>query len=115
MTNASSFVVGICQAGEMYFRFFEKTTGIFNKKIRNLPELLISNTTKNFPMSVYTDFGDHYFDDEPMDSHLSKLTKLILGKYFKIRIHHETSKNLENYQKNRVRSLLNKTILFRGQ
>lgn len=115
MTNASSLVVGICQAGEKYFRFFDKTTGVFNKKVRNLPDLLISNTTKNIPISVYSDFGDHYLDDEPMDSHLSKLIKLILSKYFKIRIHHKTSKQLENNQEKRVRSLLNKTILFKGQ
>ncbi|EFA01018.1 Transposable element P transposase-like Protein [Tribolium castaneum] len=111
--RASQMVVSVCQNAEKYFRYFHKTTGIFNKNIENLPQILIVNTMRNLPSSVMDVFGDHLYDDDPLDNHFHKLVKLILKGYFKLRIHHEARKSVDKID--RIRTSLNKTILFKNQ
>lgn len=115
LIKASTLVVEVCQTGEKYFRFFNKTTNIFNKNVKDILAQLMSNTMRYLPVSVYEYFGDHLYEDTPIDGHSSILIKLILKNYFNIRIHHESRKTLENIKQGRVRNLLNKTIIFKGQ
>nr|CAI5861021.1 unnamed protein product [Callosobruchus analis] len=116
LTKASSIVIEICKAGEKYFRFLHKTVNIFNKKLCNLLTLLITNTNTmcNLPIEVYDGFGDHFYDEDPLTGHATTLFKLLLKKYFTLRIHYECMKNLDSTTM-RVRSSLTKTILFKNQ
>lgn len=83
---------------EKCLRFMIKTENILNKKLNNVNKTLINNTLQNLNCSVYDVFGDHVFDSL-LDNHSIMLTKLILNKYFNIRIHHECTK-INNDDKN---------------
>ncbi|VEN48358.1 unnamed protein product [Callosobruchus maculatus] len=96
--------------------------GILNQHIRDylfIPRLLIetlkNNTIKTLPSAILNHFNHHLYDDDPVDGHAIQLIKLILNNYFKLRIHHETAKNMDLSTKNRVRSILTKTILFKHE
>lgn len=93
LVNASPLVADICKRGEKYFRFFNKTTGVFNRNIKNLGDILISNTMNNLSSSVLSAFKNHLYDDEAFDNHPFTLIRLMLKIYFKVRIHYETVKN----------------------
>lgn len=115
LVKASDLVISICKSGEKFFRFFLKTENIFNKKIDNLIQLLTTHTMTNMSHSILTDnFDDHFYDGDVMNGHASLLSKLILKHYFKLRLHHETNKRLDQ-SKPRVRSVNTKTILFRNE
>nr|CAI5829073.1 unnamed protein product [Callosobruchus analis] len=82
---------------------------------KNLVHVLINSSFRNLPADIMNYFGSHFLDFEPLSTHFTDLLKLILKKYFNIRIHHETRKRLDNNIGNRVRSMLTKTILFKNQ
>lgn len=115
LVNASNTVVKICTLAEKHFRFFNETSGIFNKNNKNLIATLIQSTMQKLPSNILDDFGSHVFDDEVIDGHVVTLLKLILQKYFYLRIHYGTSKKADFRRKPRVRSILTKTILFRHE
>nr|CAH7767096.1 unnamed protein product [Callosobruchus chinensis] len=105
-----NIVIDVCKAAEKCFRFIHKTSDIYNKNVSNLLVLLIiTNTMCNIPIQVYDDFGDHFYDVDPLRGHTTILIKLILKKYFSLRIHHECMKNLDT-KTMRVRSSLTKII-----
>lgn len=114
LIRASELVINVCKIGEKFFRFFSKTNSIYNKDIRNLIEILVLNSLRQIPSLLFEYFGDHFYEDELLDSHGIQLIKLILKHYFTIRIHHENFKGLELSTKSRVRSINTKTILFRN-
>lgn len=114
LVRASEQVIEICRVAEKYFRFYCKTEGIF-KKTNNLIVVLIKNAFELLPSTILDKFNDHLFDDDPVESHAFWLIKLVLRKYFTIRIHHETAKKMDVIKKYRVRSILTKTILFKHQ
>lgn len=66
-------------------------------------------------MSVYDNFGSHFYEDDPIDGHTGRLIKLVLHNYFKTRIHCETIKKNESSHKLRIRSINTKSILFRNE
>lgn len=76
--------------------------------------ILINKTIQNVPKSIYEHFGDHMYDEDAIDGHSMQLLKLVLEKYFKIGIHHETRTTLDANTV-RIRSVLTKTVLFRNQ
>lgn len=115
LVKASTLVIDICKAAEKYFRFFDKTTNIFNKNIKNLIQILVKNTFETLSSSILTEFHDHHLEDDPIDGHAFELIKKILGTYFNLRIHHETVKKLDNSKKARVRSIYTKSILFHNE
>nr|CAH7726064.1 unnamed protein product [Callosobruchus chinensis] len=69
LVKASDLVINVCTAAEKYFRFFHKTTNIFNKKITLLVETLKNNTIKTLPSVILNHFDHHLFDDDPVDGH----------------------------------------------
>lgn len=113
LINASEFVQMICTVGEKSFRILHATSNIFNKKFDNVNNVLVYNAVRNLPPAVYNCFGDHIYDEGPLNDHSLKLIKLILSRYFNIRIHHETMKKQDSVD--RVRSLMTKSVLFKSQ
>ncbi|CAH0558772.1 unnamed protein product [Brassicogethes aeneus] len=116
LVKASKLVIETCRAGEKFFRFFHKTTNIFNQKIENLLQILITKSLQFIPSSVYDDFGDHFYDSHILlDDHVSNLLKSILKIYFNLRIHHLGKQEEEVLKINRLRSINTKTVLFRNE
>lgn len=115
LVKASYLVIHICKEGEKMFRLLNKVTKLPNKNICNYEYIFINKTFSSLPPNIYEHFGDHIFEDDPIDGHAPTLIKLILKVYFKIRVHHETSKHLDTTVKSRVRSMFTKTTLFKNQ
>lgn len=115
LTLASALVVDTCKVAEKLFRFFQSTMDLYNKRAKNLLELLVTQTMNVLPSSILDNFGDHIYDDDSITGHHFDLIKSILKSFFKLRIHHETMKQLDIQKKNRSRSINTKSILFRGE
>lgn len=113
LIKASSLVVDVCKEGEQIFRIYTKTKKLWSSQ--NIVTILTNETIKCFKSFIYNYFGDHLFEDDPVDGHASTLIKLILKHYFKIRIFHETNKKLDISLKRRVRSTFTKMTLFKNQ
>lgn len=112
MYNASLFIIKICQVREKCLRLMKAEKNIFN--LRNINFILIQTSMRNLPQNIYEAFGDHFMTDNPINNHCVELIKLILNKYFKVRLHHEATK-INDHGQERVRSMLTKTILFKNQ
>ena len=69
-------------------------------RMLNVPDLFIS-------------LSQHCLEQDPLDGHIMQLIKLILKKYFNIRLHHITASG--NEIQNRIRHKLTKTIIFSNQ
>ncbi|VEN42830.1 unnamed protein product [Callosobruchus maculatus] len=115
MFSPSELLIKMCMLGEKTFRVYYNKINIFDSRNKNLLQVLINSSFRNLPANIMNYFGSHVLDFEPLSSHFTDLLKLILKKYFNIRIHHETRKRLDNNIGNRVRSILTKTILFKNQ
>lgn len=116
LIRASQFVIDVCKEGEKFFKFFHKTTCILNRKVEHLlPVSKISQTMLNINSSILDHFENHLYDGNFIDELPEQLIKIILKNYFRIRIHHETTKLLDVSRKNISRSLNTKIILFRNE
>lgn len=115
LVKSSSIVIRICQAAEKYFRFFIKTNNLFSNMFKNITDILIRMTFETLPSSLFDCFGDHLYDDDPLNQHSTELVKLILKNYFKLRIHYETKKKSDLDKKGRSRSINTKIIHFRHE
>ena len=114
MINASPFVIKVCEIGEKCLRLMiHEHKNIFIA--RNLHQILINATLNNIPQSTYDIFHSHNSNDDPLDTHSVNLVKLILRRYFTIRIHHETRRLQERNSDSKIRSLFTKAILFKNQ
>nr|CAH7724979.1 unnamed protein product [Callosobruchus chinensis] len=111
LTNASPFVITVCQQAERSIRSLKSISNIFHKKHKNVEKYLINYTLNNINKIVFNVFGDHVLDDNVENNHSTTLTKLILQKYIRIRIHHES--NIASEPHRHLRSRLMKTITFK--
>lgn len=114
MNIASQFVTDICISAEKCFRCIHNKINIYNIN-KDLIGILTSATLRHLPTNVFDYFSDHLLDLEPLSDHFINLIKLVLRKYFDIRIYHETKKRLDSNVGVRVRSMLTKTITFKHQ
>lgn len=82
--------------------------------VKNIKQLFIRETMMSFPAEWFVEFENHLYDSEPLSNHLVLLAKIIIEKYFEIRIHHDMSL-LDDSRQARIRSKLTKTVLFKNQ
>lgn len=114
LTSASDFVISICKIGEKVLREL-KARSFLVKQQKNLKDYMTILALRKISPSVYDVFGDHLFDGTLIESHHIGLTKIILNKFFNVRMYHEVNIINEKNNLNRVRSILTKTILFKNQ
>ncbi|CAH1999202.1 unnamed protein product [Acanthoscelides obtectus] len=67
LIKASHFVIQLCTAAEIYFRFFHKPTNIFIRNINNLFETLKIDTINTLPPEILSHFDHPLFDDDPVE------------------------------------------------
>lgn len=58
-----------CKCAEKYFRFFLETSNIFNSNNKTLIKIIINNTMGTLRSAILSGFGNHLFDDDPIDGH----------------------------------------------
>lgn len=113
--KASKLLTEVCQVAEKTLRHCRDKLNVFVRKSQKADLILINNCLRVLPGNIYDHFGDHLYDEDIISDHFMDLIKLILKKYFNIRIYHETVKRQDVNVSNRVRSMLTKTILFKNQ
>ncbi|CAH2016454.1 unnamed protein product [Acanthoscelides obtectus] len=113
LTRASNYVIKVCEEGERSVRSLKAISSIFSNKLGNIEKYLVSYTLRKLNTSIFEVFGDHILDDSFENNHSLQLTKMILAKYIRLRLHHES--NLASEFGRRYRSDLTKSILFRNQ
>ncbi|CAH1968697.1 unnamed protein product [Acanthoscelides obtectus] len=113
LTRASNYVIKVCEEGERSVRSLKAISSIFSNKLGNIEKYLVSYTLRKLNTSIFEVFGDHVLDDSFENNHSLQLTKMILAKYIRLRLHHES--NLASEFGRRYRSDLTKSILFRNQ
>lgn len=116
LTNASNYLISVCKVAEKVFRTLKTRLSVLDKtRQNNFKEYLVMLALREIPSSLFDVFGDHLFDGTVTESHHISLTKIVLSKYFDIRIYHEVDITNEKNNFNRIRSLLTKSILFQNQ
>lgn len=111
LVTPSTDVVKICKAAEQAYRL-QQAKGMLQKK--NVMLVLLSCAMADVNSNVFESISGHIMDIEPSENHRNALIKSILFEYFKIRNHHLGKTVTETFQKGCVRSLLTKTVLFKG-
>jgi len=107
LISASEDVVTTCLIAEKVFR-----THCNLLNARNIIPKLLIKTIAIIPSNVFKN-DTHLYDQSPLADHRRQLLKIILTKYFNLRLHHEGSS-----RKNaiiRIRSLYTKLILHKNQ
>jgi hypothetical protein len=84
MVSASPLVIKICETAEKCLRVIKAEHDIFHMK--NLPNILINSTIRNLPLTLFDDFAEHMVTENILNNHCLQLIKLILEKYFKLRL-----------------------------
>lgn len=113
LTKASPDVIYLCRLAEKIFREFEANF----YKIRNLMEFLILKTLNGLHKPLFRSISEHIIETASVleENHVYNLQKIILHKYFTIRLHHFAFLINENNIKFRMRNVNNKTTLFQNQ
>lgn len=103
---ASEDVVRICQIAEKIIRSFQSLYLQYFTKTR----------FKNATINSYHDFlskMDHMMQQGPLSDHRTQLLKLILNKYFTVRLHHHGTSKKDSIR--RIRNFHTKLITFKNQ
>lgn len=111
--QASQYVITICKIAENCFKSHINKYCSIKGNITARSNVLIQKTMMQVLREIANIFSNHIYDDNPLSNHFLVLTKLIITIFIKLRIHHEVSKI--DHSKERIRSVLTKTILFKNQ
>lgn len=111
----SKDVIEICLFCETVFRENIRSKNLNIMKL----DLIVTKTIYNF-MSKFSALNDHCFpslndhiyDQDPINNHKYLLIKLIIEKFFNIRLKYEHK--LRNVNKDSIRQFYNKLIIFKG-
>jgi len=107
LISPSNDVISICEIAEKVFRL----QSCFH--VKHVLEKLIIYTMSSLPMhSLFVKY-EHAYDQAPLSDHKNQLIKLILSKFFQIRLHHQAC-TMQKF-KERVRTRNNKMTLFYNQ
>jgi hypothetical protein len=112
----SADVILICKLCEKAFRtlFYENNckppSGV--KPKMKLVSLVLSRLTK---VNVFSCLFQHSLETDPLNDHRVRLMKMVCNQYFSVRFYHAGKVYTRTLQGDRVRSLLTKTIIFKGQ
>jgi len=107
LISASEDVVSTCLIAEKVFR-----THCNLLNARNIIPKLLIKTIAIIPSNVFKN-NTHLYDQSPLADHRRQLLKIILTKYFNLRLHHEGSSRKNEIIK--IRSLYTKFILHKNQ
>jgi len=107
LCEASNDVITICKEAEKTFRLNQHIAF----KTKNIVQHLILQTLQSLPSYVFYD--NHVFDQSPLFDHRGQIIKLILKKFFHLRLMHESKAFINCDQ--RIRMKNNKLTLFQNQ
>lgn len=111
LRKASRDVIHLCQLGETIFREFEAELC----KMRDAMAFLILKTLTRLNKPLFLALRNHIIESGIDENHVYNLKKMILHKYFTIRLHHAAFLINENIVKFRLRHVNNKRTLFEHQ
>lgn len=106
--NASDDVIKVCKAAEYIFRTYND---ILNSK--NVITKLILLTMQTLTVNDLFLETEHVFNQAPLMDHRNQLIRMLLQKYFVLRLHYYGES--KNCKTERIRSKFTKLILFKNQ
>lgn len=111
LVRASSDVIHLCKQAESVFREFELEL----PSKRHAMAFLILKTLNRLSKPLFNSLKSHSLDTAIGENHVYNVMKLILHKYFTIRLHYFASLLNERNIKLRIRNVSNKSVLFQNQ
>lgn len=108
LINASDDVVKICIVAEHIFRTNENIL-----RSKNIMEKLILLTFKKLPVNDFFTEVEHSFNQIPLMDHRNLLIRIVLKKFFILRLRHYAAS--KNNKIDRIRAKFTKLILFKNQ
>jgi len=116
LIRPSSDVVAVCKSAERCVRDY---TASCQKPIcaeRFVSSHMCTKVMSHFiGTSVFSSLSDHALEMEPVDNHQVQLIRLVAQCYIQLRLHHQCRTYTRLVQGANCRSVLNKTVLFKGQ
>jgi hypothetical protein len=113
LITPSADVIFICKKGERVFRNTQRQKLLMQQNL--LPKLIVSTLKELIGVKVFESLNQHSLEQEAESNHVLCLIQLILTKYFNIRLYHATNLITSQGQKDTVRSVYTKLILFKNQ
>lgn len=112
LIQPSEDVIRICHKSEIEIRYIIYNN---NRTFTEFNEHYISNKVlaKFINMNVFHNLKEHACDQLPLENHVIHLTRAIIKKYVKIRLHYIALNTCDN--SNSQRHFFNKLVLFKGQ
>lgn len=107
LISASEDVITICLIAEKVFRTYSNVLHGSNITLN-----LIVKAMSLIPSNIFNN-NNHLFDQSPLADHRSQLLKIILKKYFNLRLHHKAASRKDTIV--RIRTMYHKLILFKNQ
>lgn len=113
LIQPSEDVIMICRKCEIEIRCIIHTND--RKSISHFNEHYISNKvlTRFINTKVFHNLSQHAYDQPPLENHVLHLTRAVIKKYVKIRLHYIALNTCDN--SNSQRHFFNKLVLFKGQ
>ena len=108
-------VITICKASEVIFR---RNMGPGKKppSSMNIDNILVLQSLAELVgMDVFSNLLDHDLESEILNNHRFLLMKQVSSQYLLIRLYHQGKEFTRSLQGENVRSILSKTVLFKGQ
>lgn len=116
LLKPSNDVVTVCKLCERCFRSMvmlngSKPSGCINIKLKLTLEVLSHLISSD----VFHCLQEHILESEPVNNHRVRLMKQICELYITVRLHHVGKAFTQQLQGDKVRSMLTKTVIFKGQ
>jgi hypothetical protein len=116
LKTLSANVVSVCQLSEKCFRNLLRTNCNKPPSSEQVKSALIIQILSLLVNSnVFDCLHDHILHGDPMADHRVRLMKQVCLQYLSVRFYNAGRVFTQQLQGDRVRSVLNKTIIFKGQ
>ena len=115
LVTASNDVLAICKVSESIFRQHVGPQGQPPGQTNILVRLTIEILSKLVGGDVFKTLVDHSTETEIVNDHRVLLMKKVASTYLLIRLHHQGKIITRRSQGENCRSVLSKTVLFKGQ
>jgi len=116
LVTPSADVVSVCKLCERTFKAVLASNKNRPPSRTLLRQSLVNEVMAQLIMSdLFTSLNEHSMESDPLNDHRVRLIKLICNQYLTIRFYHAGKVFTHSLQGDRVRSVLNKTVIFKGQ
>jgi len=116
LVRPSCDVIAVCKSTERYLRMYTGAGQRPTYKKDNVSLQICSKVLSDFiGCPIFTSLADHAIETEAIDNHQVQLIRTVANCYVTLRLRHQCKSYTHFVQGESCRSVLNKTVLFKGQ